>query len=67
VEAPIGGFERFLIGLNKSASVRVMQSWGIRLPGWFAQLPALVPELQLLRGAKAGTPNVYADCLCAPR
>jgi protease-4 len=66
-EAPLGGFERFLIGLNQSASVRIMQSWGIRLPSWFAQLPALAPELQLLRNAKAGTPNVYADCLCSPR
>ncbi|MFC5524449.1 signal peptide peptidase SppA [Rhodanobacter ginsengisoli] len=66
-EAPLGGFERFLIGLNRSASVRVMQSWGIRLPGWFAQLPALAPELQLLRDARAGTPNIYADCLCRPR
>ena len=66
-EAPLGGFERFLIGLNHSASVRVMQSWGIRLPGWFAQLPALAPELQLLRDARAGTPNIYADCLCRPR
>jgi protease-4 len=66
-EAPLGSFERFLIGLNHNASVQVMQSWGIRLPGWFTQLPALVPELQLLRNAKAGTPNVYADCLCSPR
>jgi len=66
-EAPLGGFERFLIGLNQSASVHVMQSWGIRLPSWFAQLSALAPELQLLRNAKAGTPNVYADCLCSPR
>ena len=64
-EAPLGGFERFLIGLNQSASVQVMQSWGIRLPSWFAQLPALAPELQLLRNAKAGTPNIYADCLCS--
>jgi protease-4 len=66
-EAPLGGFERFLIGLNQSARVQVLQSWGIRLPAWFAQLPALAPELQLLRSAKAGTPNVYADCLCSPR
>jgi protease IV len=64
-EAPLGGFERFLVGLNQSASVQVMQSWGIRLPSWFAQLPALAPELQLLRNAKAGTPNIYADCLCS--
>jgi protease IV len=66
-EIPLGGFERFLIGLNQSASVHVMQSWGIRLPSWFAQLSALTPELQLLRNAKAGVPNVYANCLCSPR
>ena len=67
VEIPQGGFERFLSGLSQSASVHVMQSWGIRLPNWFAQMPALAPELQLLRNAKAGTPNIYADCLCSPR
>ena len=66
-EAPLGGFERFLIGLNQNASVRVLQSFGVRLPSWVAQLPAMAPELQLLRSAKAGTPNIYADCLCAPR
>ncbi|MEO7052948.1 MAG: signal peptide peptidase SppA [Rhodanobacter sp.] len=66
-EAPLGGFERFLIGLNRSASVQLLQSWGVRLPRWFAQLPALSPELELLRSARAGTPNIYADCLCSPR
>jgi len=66
-EAPLGNFERFLIGLNQSASMHLLQSWGVRLPRWFAQLPALAPELQLLRNAKAGTPNIYADCLCSPR
>ena len=67
VEAPLGGFERFLIGLNQNAGLHVLQSWGVRLPAWFAELPALAPELQLLRNAKAGTPNIYADCLCSPR
>jgi protease-4 len=37
------------------------------LPSWVAELPALAPELQLLQTAKAGTPNIYADCLCRPR
>jgi protease-4 len=67
VAPPLGGFERFLIGLNQEASVHVLRSWGIRLPGWLARMPALAPELQLLRNAKAGTPNIYADCLCSPR
>ncbi len=66
-EAPLGSFERFLIGLNHSASMHLLQSWGVRLPRWFAQLPALAPELELLRNARAGTPNIYADCLCSPR
>jgi protease-4 len=67
VELPQGGFERFLMGLSQSASVHVLQSFGVRLPEWVAQLPAKAPELQLLRHAKAGTPNIYADCLCRPR
>jgi protease-4 len=66
-EAPMGSFQRFLLGLNQSVSVQILQSWGIRLPAWFAQIPAMAPELQWLRHAKAGTPNVYADCLCSPR
>ena len=66
-EIPLGGFARFLVGLNQSASMHVMQSWGVHLPSWVAQLSTLAPELQLLRNAKAGVPNVYADCLCSPR
>ncbi len=66
-EAPLGGFERFLVNLNRSAGTRVLQAWGVRLPRWVAQLPELAPELELLRHARAGTPNIYADCLCSPR
>lgn len=66
-EAPQGTFERFLMGLNQSASVHVLRNWGVRLPSWVAQLPAKSPELRLLRSARAGTPNIYADCLCSPR
>ena len=66
-EAPVSGFERFLINMNHTASVQLLKSWGVRPPRWLAQLPALAPELELLRNAKAGTPNIYADCLCAPR
>ncbi len=67
VETPQSGLERFLAGVSQSASVHVLQSWGIRLPRWMAQLPAMAPELQLLRNARAGKPNVYAYCFCAPR
>ncbi|MEO7071814.1 MAG: signal peptide peptidase SppA [Rhodanobacter sp.] len=66
-EAPLGAFERALIGINQNATTHVLRSWGVRLPVWAAQLPALAPSLQWLRNARAGTPNIYADCLCAPR
>ena len=67
VEAPLGGFEQFLVGMNQSAMVHVAQGYGLRLPVWLAELPQLAPELKLLRHAQAGRPNVYAYCLCAPR
>lgn len=66
-EAPLGAFERLLIGFNQNATAHVLRAWGVRLPAWAAQLPALAPSLQWLRNAKAGAPNIYADCLCAPR
>ena len=64
VSEPLGGFESFLVGLNHSASIHIAQSWGIHLPTWVAQLPQHAPELELLRSARAGTPNIYVDCLC---
>ena len=66
-EAPLGAFERMVINLNQNVSVHVLRAWGLRLPGWVAQVPGLVPQLQWLRTARAGTPNIYADCLCGPR
>jgi protease-4 len=63
-QAPMGAFERFLVGFSQSAGVELLRSWGVRLPPWFAQVRALSPELSLLREAKAGVPNIYADCLC---
>lgn len=65
-QAPLGRFERFLVGFSQNAGVRLLQSWGVRLPPWFAQVQALAPELSLLRDAKAGVPNVYAYCFCTP-
>ena len=67
VEAPLGGFEQFLVGMNQSAMVQLAQGDGLRLPAWLAELPRLAPELKLLRHAQAGRPNVYAYCFCAPR
>src|SRR5215469_13006279 len=65
-ERPMGTFERFIVSLNESAMVSAMQGYGLRLPGWVAQLPALAPELQMLRTAQAGQPNVYSYCFCSP-
>ncbi|MEO8746846.1 MAG: signal peptide peptidase SppA [Rhodanobacter sp.] len=66
-ETPLGGFERLLLNINQSASAHVLRSWGMRLPTWLAQMSSLLPPLQWLRTARAGTPNIYADCLCRPR
>jgi protease-4 len=65
-EAELGGFEQFMVNLNESATVHVMQGYGIRLPSWLAQMQAMTPELTLLQTAQAGRPNVYAYCFCTP-
>ena len=65
-EAPMGAFERFVVNLNQTAMVSSMQSYGVRLPTWFAQLPMLAPELEMLRTAQVGRPNVYSYCFCSP-
>lgn len=65
-ETPRGVFESFLVGLNGNAMVMALEGYGIHLPGWLAQLPAMAPELSLLRQAQAGVPNVYAYCFCSP-
>jgi protease-4 len=66
-QAPLGTFERMVINLNQGVSMQVLRAWGLHLPAWVAQVPGLVPQLQWLRTARAGTPNIYADCLCSPR
>jgi protease-4 len=66
VEAPLGGFEQFLVSLNDSSATVALRAYGIRMPSWLAQLPAMVPELKLLRNAQPGRPNVYAYCFCEP-
>jgi protease IV len=43
-----------------------LQSYGLRLPSWVAQLPAMAPELQMLSTAHVGQPNVYSYCFCSP-
>jgi protease IV len=66
-ERPMGTFERFVTSVGDSAAARVALSWGIRLPAWVAQVPAMAPELELFRQARAGRPNVYAYCFCSAR
>ncbi len=66
VEAPLGGFEQFLVSLNDSSATVALRAYGVHLPSWVAQLPAMVPELALLRNAQPGRPNVYAYCFCEP-
>ncbi|MBE1159295.1 signal peptide peptidase SppA [Dyella acidiphila] len=65
-EQPMGAFERFVVSLNQTAMVAGLQGYGVKLPSWVAQLPALAPELQMLRTAQAGQPNVYSYCFCSP-
>jgi protease-4 len=66
-EQPMGAFERFMLSFNQSAMVAGLQSYGVRLPSWVAQLPMLAPELQMLRTAQAGHINVYSYCFCSAR
>jgi protease IV len=66
-EKPMGAFERFLTNVGDSSETHVALSWGLRLPGWVAELPRLAPEFALFRTAEAGKPHVYAYCFCSPR
>jgi protease IV len=65
-EPPTSTLERFAAGFGQSAMVAGLQSYGMRLPSWVAQLPAMAPELQMLTTARAGQPNVYSYCFCSP-
>jgi protease-4 len=65
-EQPMGAVERFLVSFNQSAMFEGMQAYGLKLPGWVAQLPAMAPELEMLGTAQAGRPNIYAYCFCSP-
>ena len=67
VQPPMGSLSRFLVSMNDSAAMHLASAYGLHLPAWVGQLPSLVPGWNLLRSARAGRPNVYADCLCAPR
>jgi protease IV len=64
-EQPTGTLERFFVSLSQNAMVDGLQSYGLRLPSWVAQLHAMAPELQMLSTAHAGQPNVYSYCFCS--
>jgi protease IV len=65
-EPPTGTLARFFVDLSQNAMVDGLQSYGLRLPSWVAQLPAMAPELQMLSTAHVGQPNVYSYCFCSP-
>lgn len=65
-EQPVGAFERFVLSFNQSAMVASLQGYGLKLPSWFAQLPTIAPELDMLSKAQSGRPNIYAYCFCSP-
>jgi protease IV len=65
-EPPSSTFASFLQSFSQSAMFEGLQSYGLRLPSWVAQLPAVAPELQMLSTARAGQPNVYSYCFCSP-
>ncbi len=66
MQPPLGTFDRFMLSLRRNAMVSALQSYGIRLPRWLAQVNAMAPDLALLRQAKPGKPNIYAYCFCTP-
>lgn len=65
-EQPTGTLERFFLSFSQNVMVDGLQSYGLRLPSWVAQLPAMAPELQMLSTAHVGQPNVYSYCFCSP-
>ena len=67
VEKPLTPFQRFLLNFGDSNGARVLSALGIHVPDFFAQLPKLAPELQLLQHAQAGKPQVYSYCFCSVR
>jgi protease-4 len=64
-EPQTGTLERFFVSFSQNAMVDGLQSYGLRLPSWVAQLPAMAPELQMLGTAHVGQPNVYSYCFCS--
>lgn len=66
VELPTSAFQRLLLGISDSTSIRVLAAFGVHLPAaWVAALPQLAPDLQWLQHAQPGKPVAYAYCFCA--
>lgn len=65
VELPVSPFQRFLLSISNSASVRALTSLGLSLPkSWLMAAPRLLPELGWLQRAAPGKPVEYAYCFC---
>ena len=65
VEPRLNPLQRLFLGVDDSASVRVLASLGLRLPkAWLLAAPKLLPELGWLRHAMPGKPVTYAYCVC---
>ena len=67
VEAPVSAITQMMINASDSSASIALRAYGVQLPSWVAQLPAMAPELKLLKNAQSGKPNVYAYCFCEPR
>lgn len=58
--------QRFVQTMGQSALAHVMLAAGIHLPAWSVELARRAPEWRLFEHARAGRPQVYAYCFCAP-
>lgn len=65
IQAPVSVWQRFLLGVGDSASVRMLTSLGFSVPkSWLLAAPELLPDLGWLRYATPGKPVEYAYCFC---
>jgi protease-4 len=68
IQPPVGPWQRFLLDMGDSASMRMLTSLGMSLPrSWLAAAPEFLPELAWLQHAVPGKPVKYAYCFCRLR
>lgn len=68
IQPPVGPWQRFLLDMGDSASMRMLTSLGMSLPrSWLAAAPEFLPELAWLQHAVPGKPVEYAYCFCRLR